>query len=134
MDPRSVFVLLAALISVDCSRSAPRAVGVCTLLGCYDGIIVHLAAMPSGPFQIEARPTGAEGATAYVYKCDQALPCQQDVFFSNLIADHIFVTVLTAGHRRETEIFPISYTTSHPNGPHCEPACRRATVTAQIPE
>ena len=59
--------------------------------------------------------------------------CQQDVFFIGLIADRLFVRVTAATGSVLTEIANVPYVSSRPNGPHCDPDCRQATVTVQVP-
>ena len=115
------------------SRTALPPNVVCTLVGCDSGTTVHLAALPSGPFQIAVRFPGVHDV-AYIYDCGPNAECRQDVFFPGLVAFRLYVTVTAAGRTRVTEVWQIPYTSSRPNGPHCEPECRRATITAQIPE
>jgi hypothetical protein len=124
--------LLLVVLTIDCSHSAPPA-RVCTLDACNSGIMVHLSELPSGPFRIEMRPATSEG-TSYVFECGSTQPCRQDVFFSSMIADRVFITVVSGRGRRETEIPLVSYSADRPNGPHCDPECQGATVTAQVPK
>lgn len=127
------YVALGMVMTSACGRSSPQVRRVCTLIGCESGTTVHLPTLPPSPFRIEVRSPG-EDDVAYVYECGATTRCRQDVFFPNLIADHLFVVVSAAGRSRETEIIQIGYASSRPNGPHCEPDCRTAVITAQIPE
>jgi hypothetical protein len=104
----------------------------CTLIGCYSGIAVHLAALPSGPYKVEILVAGAAPGL-YEYDCAGGEACQQDIFFPELLLDRIIVKVTTPLGSRTTEIPNPVYATSRPNGPDCPPLCLRATVTAQLP-
>jgi hypothetical protein len=117
-----------ALSSIACSGVTT----VCTLIGCESGITVHLASLPSGPFRVDVKPRGA-GDVAYVFECSDAMHCRQDIFFAGLITDYVVVTVHVGAATRDTEVVQVQYTSHRPNGPNCEPDCRTATVTAQIP-
>lgn len=123
---------LTASVTIACSHNPPQLTRVCTLIGCTSGTIVHLAALPSGPFRIEVRFPDSEDV-ASIYECGPATACRQDVFFPELVAYHLFITVKAGGSSRETEVFDIHYESSHPNGPDCPPDCRRAVITAPIP-
>jgi hypothetical protein len=118
----------AVLSSIACS-SAPT---VCTLIGCESGITVDLASLPSGPFRVDIKPRGASDV-AYVFECDTAARCRQDIFFAGLISDYLIVTVHVGAATRDTEVVQVQYASHRPNGPNCGPDCRTATVTAQVP-
>ena len=133
MNVRAPVLSCALLTTFACGHSAPEARKVCTLDGCHGGIMVHLTRLPSGPFRIEMRPAAAEGTT-YVYECGPTLPCRQNVFFPNMIADRVVITVVTGARSRETEIPQVVYTAYRPNGPGCEPQCQRASVTVEVPD
>jgi hypothetical protein len=125
---RRLFVVVLSTFICACSIST-----MCTLLGCESGITVHLASLPAGPFRIEVRPAGGQGA-AYVFDCGGAqVTCQQDIFFADLISDHVFITVTAGGLSRDTEVTTVTYTSHRPNGPNCGPDCRTAIVTALVP-
>ena len=128
---------LARLACVACvtlsSTSACSSITIgCTKIGCESGTTVHLASLPSGPFRIELR-AGPPTGVAYVFECTDTASCRQDVFFPGMIADHFWVTVRAGAATRTTEIITVTYTVTRPNGPNCEPECRTALVTAQIP-
>lgn len=126
--PRRICVIVLSTLACACSIST-----VCTLIGCESGITVHLASLPTAPFRIDVRPAGGQGAS-YVFDCGSApATCQQDIFFADLIADHLFITVTVAGSSRDTEITTVTYTSHRPNGPNCAPDCRTAVVTALVP-
>ena len=119
--------LLALLLA--CCRAATD---VCTLIGCTSGVRVHLSALPAQPFRIEITTNGND--VAYVFDCTtDSSRCRQDVFFPDLIAVRLTVTVRVGTATRQTEIAPLIYKHSRPNGPNCEPDCQAADVTAFIP-
>jgi hypothetical protein len=105
----------------------------CTLIGCNSGVTVHLTSLPTSPFRIEVR-TPANFGPVYVFECNgTTIPCQADVFFGDLIAERLFVTVIVGSASRQTEIDQITYTQSFPNGRRCGGACQNAVVTADVP-
>jgi len=105
----------------------------CTLIGCNSGLTVHLTSLPASPFRIEVR-TPASVGTAYVFECNgTTVPCQPDVFFGDLIAERLFVTVIVGSASRETEFDQVTYTQTFPNGRRCGGACQNAIVTADVP-
>jgi len=55
------------------------------------------------------------------------------MFFADLIADRLLITVTAAGASRDTEIAMVTYTSHRPNGPNCAPDCRTAIVNADVP-
>ena len=119
---------LGLLVAIRCS-SPTR---VCTLIGCESGVRVHLSALPSQPFRVEIGTPGSD--VAYVFDCtDDISRCRQDIFFPDLIADRLFVTVHVGTASRVTEIVQVTYTHSRPNGPNCSPDCQTADVIAAIP-
>ena len=105
-------ILLAALLSL---AAGCDVLGIgstqCTLIGCTDGITVHLTALPTGPYRGEILGSGPDGLS-YTYD---------------------IVGVTTPLGTRYTEIANPVYTTSGPNGQDCPPICRQASVTAQLP-
>jgi hypothetical protein len=105
----------------------------CTLIGCTDGITVHLTALPAGPYRVEILVGSGPGGLSYAYDCAGSSACLQDIFFPELVLDRIIVRVTTGLGTRDTEIPDPVYVTSQPNGPECSPTCRQATVTAQLP-
>lgn len=119
----------AAIVAAGCTGITEA----CTLIGCESGVTVHLASLPTSPFRIEVRTLSSFG-TAYVFACNgTTTPCQSDVFFGDLIADHLFVTVIVGSASRETEIIQVTYKQTFPNGRRCGGACQNAVVTANVP-
>lgn len=126
--PRFLLSPFIALLLLGCSG----ATDVCTLIGCNSGVRLHLSALPSQPFRVEI--TTRDSQVAYVFDCTtDATRCRQDIFFPDLIADRLVVTVIVGTASRRTEIAPLTYVRSRPNGPRCEPECRMANVSAPIP-
>lgn len=108
--------------------------GDCTLIGCFSGLTVHLPALPAGAYTIEVLVTGTgDGGPSYTYSCAGGPQCKQDVLFPELILSHPNIRVTTSAGSRITEISNLSYDTVRPNGEHCTPTCRQATVTAELP-
>lgn len=105
----------------------------CTLIGCTDGITVHLTTLPAGSYRVEILVGNGPGGLSYAYDCAGGPGCQQDIFFPELVLDRIIVRVTTPLGSRDTEIANPVYVTSQPNGPDCSPTCRQASVTAQLP-
>jgi hypothetical protein len=105
----------------------------CTLIGCTDGITVHLTALPTGPYRVEILVGSGPGGLSYAYDCAGGPTCQQVIFFPELVPDRIIVRVTTSLGSRDTEISNPVYSTLRPNGPDCPPLCRQASVTAQLP-
>jgi hypothetical protein len=105
----------------------------CTLIGCTDGITVHLTTLPTGPYRVEILVGNGPGGLSYAYDCAGGSACLKDIFFPELVLARIIVRVTTPLGTRDTEIANPVYTTSRPNGPDCSPICRQASVTAQLP-
>ena len=105
----------------------------CTLIGCSDGVTVHLTSLPAGPYRVEILVGSGPGGVSYAYDCAGGSACLQDIFFPELVLDRIIVRVTTPLGTRDTEIANPVYASSRPNGPDCPPLCRQALVTAQPP-
>jgi hypothetical protein len=119
---------LLALVLLGCSTASE----VCTLIGCESGVRLHLSALPSQPFRVEVGVPGSN--VTYVFDCTtDAGQCRQDIFFPSLIVTRLLVTVRVGGLSRQTEIAPLVYAHSRPNGPNCPPDCQTADVSAPIP-
>ena len=117
--------MVGLLAALGCSDT------VCTLIGCESGVTVHLSAVPSQPFRVELGVAGND--VLYVFDCtNDASRCRQDIFFPDLIVDHLGVTVRVGAASRLTEV-QVVYTHSRPNGPNCGPDCATASVNAAIP-
>jgi hypothetical protein len=126
---KSVASLLAVLAFAGSCREPIR---VCSLVGCESGLTVHLASLPSGPFRVEVRPSGAYDVV-YVFECTSSANCRQEIFFAGLVSTHVEITVKTGIGSRTTESQFLTYTHFQPNGPECEPDCQRADMTVPVP-
>jgi hypothetical protein len=97
---------------------------VCTLIGCDSGLTVRVTNAPDGPLSVVAvvPPSQAQ----FTATCPLATGCNS-VFFSDFTPERVDLTITTTDGTRQVEVTP-TYTTSQPNGPHCAPTCRNATV------
>jgi hypothetical protein len=127
----SIVAAVGALAS--CGIVGPSADKVCTLIGCSSGLTVHLAARPVGTYRVEVFSSYPGQQPAYIYECSAIATCPQDIFFQDLIVDHPFVRVTTSVGTRTTEVTKVPYADFYPNGAHCGPPCRNATITVEIP-
>jgi hypothetical protein len=136
MHLRSVLFTSAAAAALYCtpSRQQPKPGVVCTLLGCSNGVIVHLAARPTTTFRVELIPAHGTDGTRYAFECQRADECPEDIMFPDIITESARVVVTTPAGTRETAAGRLVYTSRNPNGPRCGPECRQARITAEIPE
>jgi hypothetical protein len=103
--------------------------GLCTLVDCDSGLLVQLAQTPTGPYRIEVWLPGDD--STQVFECANPATCG-NAFFADFTPKSVVIRVITdAGVRQETA--QPTYSVSQPNGPHCEPTCRNATVTVPLP-
>lgn len=108
--------------------------GDCTSIGCTSGLTVHLPVLPVGAYTVEVFLTEiGDGESTLAYTCAVGVQCTQDVFFPDIVISHAIVRVTTAADSRVTTVPQVTYATSHPNGTHCPPECRKATIVAQLP-
>ena len=105
----------------------------CDLVGCVDGLTVHLKSLPAGAFQVELLVGGTVQPGSPAATCDGIRACNQDIYFSTSPTDQVSVRVTTTAGARTTTYPRIDYTTSRPNGRYCDPACHNATVVADVP-
>jgi hypothetical protein len=136
MHLRSPLVTFAALVALFCTpnRSEQKPVVVCTLLGCTNGVVVHLSSHPQTTFRVQLVPHGGTYGTTYVFNCERANQCPDDIMFPGIITESASITVTTPAGSRETSVAGLVYTTRYPNGQHCGPECRQVKITAQLPE
>lgn len=118
--------VLGALAFQGCSTG-------CSLVGCVSGLRVHLAALPTGAFQVAVLVDGVVQDAPAEATCAGTTVCYQDILFTTTASERVSVRVTTATGSRVTEIANITYAKSRPNGSGCDPECRNATVTAQLP-
>jgi hypothetical protein len=104
----------------------------CTLIGCTNGLRIRLRTAATAPYRIEATSGGFPGAT-YVYDCPNLDNCfVQEAFFSDYMPQSVTIKVITAAGTTTTTVQP-RYEDFEPNGKHCGPTCRVATVEASFP-
>ena len=123
MRLRTALYAIAAATLAGCNP-----VGVCTLIGCFDGLSVRFDREPGGPFRVEAIVPG--DATPRVVECTTGL-CAP-IWFPDLMAERVTIRVTTAAGTRSQEFTP-KYEAEYPNGRRCGAACRNASVTMQLP-
>ena len=119
-------VLLLAVFSCD---SASTTGAVCTDIGCDTGLIVELQNAPDVPYRVEAYVSGS--SPRYVQTCSSETPCNALAFFRDFIPDHVFIDVISTLGTQRYEAH-LTYEMVQPNGPGCDPVCRKATI--RLPE
>jgi hypothetical protein len=79
MHLRSVLFTSAAAAALYCtpSRQQPKPGVVCTLLGCSNGVIVHLAARPTTTFRVELIPAHGTDGTRYALNANEPMSVQK---------------------------------------------------------
>jgi hypothetical protein len=101
--------------------------GVCTQIGCLDGLEVVLADPPSQDFSISAV---VNGETVQTIECPGGT-CPQ-LFFEGLVSEKVTIVVETADDVFEQTFSP-AYERVQPNGRGCPPVCYSAEVTMNTP-
>ena len=103
--------------------------GICTLVDCDSGLGVVFAQTPTGPYRVEVFTH--EDGPHYVFDCENPPQCGYARFvdFTPVL---VTIRVTTAAGTREQTALP-KYSVDRPNGPHCEPTCKWATVTVALP-
>jgi len=102
--------------------------GICTLVDCDSGLFVQLAQTPTGPYRIEV--FSGEDTPDHVFDCENPSLCYPK--FIDYTPELVKIRVTTSAGTREQTAKP-KYSVWRPNGPHCEPACKSATVTVALP-
>ena len=105
----------------------------CNLVGCEDGLNVHLASLPAGAFQVELLVDGVAMPGPSAAVCAGTATCYQDIWFYQQKPQSGSVRVTTASGTRLTHFSNIKYEEGFPNGRRCGAACSNARVTAQLP-
>lgn len=106
----------------------------CTQMACVDHLNIQFATIPTAPARIELRLYSPADPVAYVYDCKDALSCLSAAGFPGFTPDRVFVTVITTAGKRTTEFRDIAYAKYRPNGHHCNPVCRSATLRVDVPK
>lgn len=114
-------ILLVGGLSAGCDVQTPI---ICTDMGCSSGVEVRLQEEPAPPYRVEADAGG--GTATYVFECPAAGQCPV-IFFPDFTPDRLIVRVVTVSDTTRYEVRP-SYEESQPNGPGCDPICRRAVI------
>jgi hypothetical protein len=101
----------------------------CTLIGCSDMLVVEFDAQPSTPFRVEVtNPFG----TFVSIDCPTGMACRPNgAAFPDFTPATATVKVITAAGTTTTTVSP-AYTNVKPNGEHCGPTCRIATVKVLV--
>ncbi len=107
--------------------AACEGVGVCTQIGCDSGLLVQVQEAVPDTLTITA---DAPGLAAQTVVCTTA-SCAQYVFLRDFTPASVTLTVKGAGVDIVRNVQP-AYRVSQPNGPHCPPTCRQATVQIQV--
>jgi hypothetical protein len=102
--------------------------GVCTEIGCEDGLTVRFDSPPAGAFRMEAVVPNHPGE--YAFDCTDPAACF--TMFRGLVAERVTVRLITAQGTFSREFRP-RYREVYPNGRRCPAACRQATVTFDLP-
>jgi hypothetical protein len=125
-------LLLALCLTAGCDSPTE----VCTLIGCLSGLTVQLNSLPVGSFTVEVLPEVAlENPPIYRVECPGVSePCSSAIRFPDLFPARVRVRVTTSLGTITHPATNVSYNTTYPNGRQCSPACRRGTITANIPE
>ena len=118
---KHALTMAAAVLTLGCGLTT-----VCTLAACSSGLIVKILNPPAGSLTVQARVLN--GASMYSAECPGADGCTDTVFFSDFTPDRVQITVTTTAGTHVQEVSP-TYANVQPNGSHCAPTCRQATVT-----
>ena len=118
---RGLLPFVVALGALSCTISS-----VCTLVGCESGLRVQIQNAPPGPLSVVAVDAHAPTAE-YSVNCPGVTGCTSEVFFGDFTPESVGLTITTTAGTRHVHATP-TYQTSQPNGPHCAPTCRAATV------
>ncbi|MBW3573123.1 MAG: hypothetical protein KY467_18660 [Gemmatimonadetes bacterium] len=120
--------LSSFLLSATAALLAGCMPGVCTEIGCEDGLTVRFDAPPAGAFRMEAVVLNHGGE--YAFDCPDATTCF--TMFRGLVAERVTVRLMTPQGTFSREFRP-RYREVYPNGRRCPAACRQATVTFPLP-
>jgi hypothetical protein len=97
----------------------------CTLIGCYDGLVIELPASMVAPVRVAIDlPDG----TRQEQVCPGSLGCSRTFFFTDVSASSVVVHVSVGDAPVYTVARDLEYESVYPNGPGCDPGCRVARV------
>ncbi len=91
---------LMAIMLASASCNLTDSLSGCTLIGCNNGLNVHLSTLPSGPITVEYLVDGVVQGEA---NCGATAPCQQDYFFKTTATERVSIRVTTNTGARVTE-------------------------------
>jgi hypothetical protein len=129
---KAIRVTILALAVGSCDRLFSPQRG-CTLIGCTNGLTVHLTSLPDGPFTVEVFTNVGDGVPVFTYRCTTGTGCRQDIVFEDYRPSNPTIRVTTSLGTRDTRIDGgVHYEITHPNGPDCG-ECWHGTVTALLP-
>lgn len=107
--------------------SACGAIAACTLIGCSDMLIVEFDTTAPASFRMEV--TSALGTVVSI-DCPGSVGCRPNgAQFADFTPGTSTVKVITAAGTTSSSVTP-EYHNFKPNGEHCGPTCRIATVKA----
>jgi hypothetical protein len=109
---------------------------ICTLIGCTDGVLVHLRGELPSNYTVVVEVPGS--ADAWVLECTPDSPCPESIEVPyemlgiparspDLMPKTARVTV-EAELDTKSEEFELAYEPLYPNGQRCPPACHQAPV------
>lgn len=111
-----------------CSLAGCNPIGVCTGIGCFDGLNVRFYRRPTGAYRVEAIVPGDATPRVVEWPSGACGP----VMFEGLMPQRVTIRVTTAAGTPSQEFTP-KYEAQYPNGRRCGAACHSATVTMQLP-
>jgi hypothetical protein len=99
----------------------------CSLLPCFEGLLISLDDKPAVGTSVEVRP---EGGAPIVVDCDETA-CWPTLHLSEVTADQVTI-VVTSPAGEVTADFDPEYRRREPNGPGCG-SCVNAEIAMQLP-
>jgi hypothetical protein len=99
----------------------------CTLLPCFDGLLINLDRSPDAGTMIEVTPLGAAPISI---ACDVDV-CWPLLHLPNVVAQQVTVSVTSSLGAASSE-FNLNYVTSEPNGRGCG-MCTNAGIVVSVP-
>jgi len=104
--------------------------GDCTLIGCANGLTIALQSKPTVAYRVEVQASAF--SPVFVFECPDPARCTDQVRFDDFTPQTATVTITTERGTARQLVQP-NYVESRPNGPNCEPLCRRAVVQLPAP-
>jgi hypothetical protein len=107
----------------------------CTLIGCSSGLNLNLTGKVPNTFELELIPSIGEKRLVQCPAGGSGTIClgEKAILIQNFTPEEVAITVSYDG-KKVTQNFVPSYSDSRPNGPNCEPACKQAQLTINIPD